>query len=327
MKAILLTAGLALYAASGLFVVKGNERALVTRMGRADQALVGAGLHYDLPWPWARVRRVNLHELRTVSVGLRGGESLREADFLRGLAADRQGEFLTGDKNVLHLQIDVQYSIVDPYLWLFGDARPERGVRLLTEALATDVIARSGVDFVHPLGLDELTRLLTRLMQHAVEQQPWGVVVDDVSIGGVFPPVEVKAAFLDVSNARAEKDRLIHEEHTRGEQRLSNAQAAARQRVQQAETERNTQVEGARGAADRFARVIAQFHHEAQTGAVDYRAVKQRAMSRMYAETLETVLPRLAGKVFLDSDQPVDLTIAPDKSSPEPASAAPSPEK
>ena len=58
---------LTVYLASGFYVVRGNEQAVVRRFGRADRALVASGLHFDLPWPFARIERVNRHELRTLS--------------------------------------------------------------------------------------------------------------------------------------------------------------------------------------------------------------------------------------------------------------------
>ena len=66
---------LALYLASGFYVVRGNEQALVRRFGKADQALVTGGLHFDLPWPLARIERVNVHELRTLSIGVAAAEA------------------------------------------------------------------------------------------------------------------------------------------------------------------------------------------------------------------------------------------------------------
>jgi modulator of FtsH protease HflK len=133
-----------------------------------------------------------------------------------------------------------------------------------------------------------------------------------VTIAGVFPPVEVKAAFLDVSNARAEKERMINAELSRGEQLLASARAAASQQIVRAETAKNTRIEAARGAADRFLAVIGQFRREAETGGTSVATVRRHAMQRLFAATLEQILPKLAGKVFIDSEKPVDLTIFPE---------------
>src|SRR5262249_50824291 len=160
----------------------------------------------------------------------------------------------------------------------FGSKSPETGLKLLAESLITETVANSSVDYVHPLGLSELQVLLTRSLREAAREQDWGVAVDNVAIAGVLPPVEVKAAFLDVSNARAERDRGINEEEARAEKLLAGSGAAARQIRDRAEAERLTRVETARGSADRFLRVIAQFQPEAKSGAQDPQGVRRATM-------------------------------------------------
>jgi modulator of FtsH protease HflK len=303
---------LAAYLATGFYVIRGNEQGLVVRFGKARRPLVASGLHYDLPWPLSRIERINLNQARTLTVGIVGGDGTDIGGFLREVNVDRQGEFVTGDKNILNVQINVQYRVSDPFQFLFLAESAESRLKLAVESLATDLIGRSGVDYVHPLGLNELRDLLTQQTRELAESQTLGVAVDDVTIAGVFPPVEVKAAFLDVSNARAEKERMINAELSRGEQLLASARAAASQQIVRAETAKNTRIEAARGAADRFLAVIGQFRREAETGGTSVATVRRHAMQRLFAATLEQILPKLAGKVFIDSEKPVDLTIFPE---------------
>lgn len=302
----------ALYLASGLFIVRGNEHALVKRFGRADRALVAGGLHLDLPWPFVRIERVNVHELRTITIGIAAGEAFPGAGFLQDLNLDRQGEFLTGDKNVLNVQVAVHYMISDPHRYFFECQSPDVRLRLLAESMVTEKIAQSSVDYVHPLGLNELQVLLTQAVRQAIEKEPWGIAVDNVTIAGVLPPVEVKAAFLDVSNARAERDRVISQEESRREKMLEASRAAVQQIRDRAEAERQAKVESARGSADRFLRVVAQFQIEAETGGQTAGQVRRATMRRLLAGALDELLPRLAGKVLLDATKPVDLTIFPE---------------
>ncbi len=304
---------LALYLASGLYVVRGNEHVLVKRFGRADRGLVAGGLHVDLPWPFVRIERVNVHELRTIMIGIAAGEVFAGAGFLQDLNLDRQGEFLTGDKNILNLQINVQYLIADPHRYFFECQSPDVRLRLLAESLVTEKIAQSSVDYVHPLGLNELQVLLTQAVRRAIDDEPWGIAVDNVTIAGVLPPVEVKAAFLDVSNARAERDRVISQEESRREKLLDASRAVVRQIRDRAEAARQTQVESARGSADRFLRVVAQFQTEAETGGQTSAQVRRATMRRLLAGALDELLPKLAGKVLLDPTKPVDLTIFPSR--------------
>lgn len=308
---------LAVYLASGFYVIKGNEKGVVRRFGRVlthpggTVALRGSGLHYDLPRPFAAVDRVNLNEVRTLTIGTAELEDATGTGFLRSPASTRQSQFLTGDKNILNLQMTVQYRIsqTNPERFLFATESPERRLRCLAESAAADLISRSGVDFVHPLGLDELREMLTSQTRELAEQYRLGLTVEEVVINAVYPPVQVKAAFLDVSNARADKDQYINEAHAYAEQRLAAARAQERQVLDQAEIYRQQVVETARGQADSFTKIVAQFQREEQDGIHSYAQARQMAMRRLYIETMESVLRKVAGKVLLDSGKPVDLTI------------------
>jgi membrane protease subunit HflK len=302
---------LAIYLAGGFYIVRGNETALVRRCGKADRALVAGGLHVDLPWPFVRIQRVNVHELRTITIGIAASEAFSGAGFLQDMNLDRQGEFLTGDKNILNVQVNVQFWISDPHQYFFGCQDPETALRLLSESLVTERIGQSSVDYVHPLGLNDLQMLLTQAAREAVKDEPWGIAIDTVTIAGVLPPVEVKAAFLDVSNARAERDRLISQEKSRAEQRLAAANAVVRQTLDRAATERLARVESSRGAADRFLRVVGQFQNEAELAGQSANDVRRATMRRLLANALDELLPKMASKVLLDPAKPVDLTIFP----------------
>ncbi len=317
MKRILAWGGtlLAVYLVTGLYIVRGNEKALVRRFGKAELVLVTGGLHYDLPWPFVQIERVNVDELRTITIGVAAGEAFEGAGFLQDMNLDRQGEFLTGDKNVLNAQVNVQYAITDPHRYFFDCRSPETGLRLLAESLVAEKIAQCSVDYVYPLGLNELRMLLTQSIRQAVHDKSWGIAVDNVTITSL-PPVEVKAAFLDVSNARAEKDRLISQEESRREKLLEATRAVVQQTHDRAESERLARVESARGSADRFLRVVAQFHSEAESAGQTEVAVRRATMRRLLAGALDELLPKLAGKVLLDPTKPVDLTIFPPRDEP-----------
>lgn len=209
-----------LYLATGLYVVGGNEQALVVRFGKAQPELMTSGLHVDLPWPWTRVHRLRPQEMRTLVVGstMSESESGDLRPFLKVIESQRLGDFFTGDKNVLHVQVHVQYRVVDAPRFLFDSESPEEGLRRLTEAALTETAAQCGVDFLHPLGAHErVIREILLERARPVAEDLWGLRIEDVTVTSVLPPLEVKSAFLDVSNARAERERIIHAEQTKAE--------------------------------------------------------------------------------------------------------------
>ena len=306
---LLLSLLLAGYLLSGVYVVRGNEQAVVRWFGRARPQLVGSGLHIGWPWPMGRVDRINLNETRTVTVGAGNADEVDDSDFLKAPAASRQSEYLTGDKNILNLQVSVQFRIDDPRQFLLHHESPEQHLRFLTQSLVADVVARSGVDYVHPLGLNALRQLLTSEARRVAGIQGLGVVVEDVTLADVRPPTPVKQAFLEVSNARAEKERMMSEAQTLSERLLAQANAQASQLRDQAESARAQGLSAATAEASRFDAIVDQFDNTAKGDTLARAQVREMTMQRMYWTTLEELLPKLARQIYVDGQKPIDLTI------------------
>jgi membrane protease subunit HflK len=304
------------YLATGFFIVSGNEKAVVRRCGRlvtteaGTARLIAGGLHYDLPWPFATVRRIRLNEVRTLSIGMAGGNDAEVNAFLQPAGAARLSQFLTGDKNILDVQIIVQYRIAESSTaeFLFGSESVEDRLQLLVESIASDLISRSGVDFVHPLGLGELREMLTAKTRQSVAERKLGVEIDEVSIAAVNPPIRVKSYFLDVANARADRQKYVNAALAYQLQRQQSARGESRRVRDEAEIFRQDVVESARGRAASFNRLLDQLESQ-ETDGIPYYQARQMALRREYVDVMQDVLRRVASKVFLDSGQQVDLTI------------------
>lgn len=297
------------YVASGLYLVRGNELALVRWCGKAQPKMVAAGLHFGWPWPFARVERINLNQMRTFGFGVSGGDEVEDTDFLRPVAASREGEYLTGDKNILHLLVSVQYRVVDPHAFLLRQEAPQRHLKYLTQTRIAQAVGASGVDYVHPLGLNELRQIVTIAVRDSVERLQLGILVEDVAISEVRPPLQVKHAFLDVANARSEKERLISEAQSAAEHALLQAQSAGQQHLDQATTQSFREHSVARNEAQRFLALLQQIEESAQAGGQTMLAAKRATQQRMYLTVLEELLPRLRDQIVIGEGQPIDLLL------------------
>ena len=300
-----------LYLATGAFVVPANEKAVVRRFGRVALPLRSSGLHYDLPWPLSRVDRVNLNEVRTLTLG----DIEVDANFLQSTATARPITFLTGDKNLLLLRITTQYRVSEEFLqeWMYGSRAPAEHLQLLIETTAADLVSRSGVDFVHTQGLAELNNRLLRDVRQQVKRLKLGCEIEQVTVDRAEPPARVKAEFLDVSNARADKARSIHEARSFAEQKLAESQADARKLKDDAERERRARVSTAQGSADRFAKLVQQIRLDAAQSGRTYLASRLFVTQRMTMETLRDVLGKLKVKIVLDGEHPFDMSFPNDR--------------
>ncbi len=306
----------AVWLLTAVSIVGSNERAVVRRCGRAvrqdDGSLVlyGNGLHFDWPWPISQVDRVNLNEVRTLEIPA-GDSRANDESLLLGDGAPRELVFLTGDKNLLNVRLAVQYRIAEAGVeeFFFGSDSIENRLAASTEAVAAERFAESGVDFVQVSGISELRRMLADRLQRRADAQRLGLVIDDVSLEEISPPVQVKADFLDVANARAEREQLIQMALSSADQRRRSAEADAREIRDAAESEARETLQAANGSAARFLQIIQEFHDPHSPDANARSAARRLALERYYYQTVAEVLERVKGKVFLDTGEPVDLTI------------------
>lgn len=300
------------YLATGLYVIRGDEQALIRRFGKAHPNVAAPGIAWDLPWPFVKIDRVKINELRSITIGQGQGEEELGNDFLRPFTNSRVSEFLTGDKNVIHLQILIQYRVGEIHDFLLNHEDPERQLKLEVESLANELFSRSGVDYVHPLGLQELRSELFRQSRLMAENRKFGVILEDVTIQDVRPPGVVRKAFLEVSNARNESERVISTAQTGAERVVTQAKAQSSQILNEARGAKQEIVSLAKGQADRFGAILNQIDVDVRTGSGARSELRQQAMLRLYVEMMGEVLPRVRRFVMVGSHRPVEFTISPD---------------
>ncbi len=304
---------------TGVFVVRGNEVAVLRICGRVARTADGlpdvkpSGLYLTWPMPFVTVDRVNLSEVRTLTVGNLDSDTLANEDFLRAVDLSRQSQFLSGDKNVLHVTLKVQYRVSRAAVdrWLFESAAPEQRLQVLCGAVLADVVLRCGVDFVHTLGHNEIRQeTLTRLREQCARDRI-GVEIEDVTIASVAPPLRVKPEFLDVMNARADRETYINRARAYDEQRQADSSALAKKAIDEAESFRKQAVEQARAEAESFERLVTQLHRDAESSGRSYAAIRELAVNRLYVESVASVLSKVGTKHVLSSSDAVDLTLQP----------------
>ncbi len=306
------------WACSGIFVVGADEAAVVRVFGKAERTDAGvvvlrnSGLYFHLPWPMTQIDRVRINEVRTVSVGnLELGDLSSDEPFLQAIGSSQDAPLLSGDKNVLNVQLNVSYRVASDRVgdWLFGSTIVEQRLELLASSVLADVVLRSGVDFVHTLGHNEIRRAVLSRLTELVEENALGVELEDVTIASVAPPIRVKADFVDVMNARADRETYVNRARDYESQRESAGRAEAAKLKNEAKTYAQRKVDLAHAEAESFNRLIDQFMVAAENGSSSYSEVRQMALQREFVDTLEEVLQKVDAKVLLDSGEQVDITL------------------
>jgi membrane protease subunit HflK len=282
-----------IYAATGIYTVGTDQRALVRRFGRVVTEQSEPGLHIGLPWGLDRVDLVKPSETKTVTVGAAGS-----ADRTLGAApAETLAQFLTGDQNLVNVQATVQYTTDDPTRYLFSAVDPDRIVARAAEAAVTESLADQPIDTVITSGKDVLAIVIQNKLDERLRGYELGVEVRSVSLNVSSPP-QVADAFTKAASARSELVRLKREAELYFNEKLAQARSESQEATDKARAAHDRSIDLARSDADRFQRLL-----------YEYRKAPAVTGTRMYLETMTEIIPKFRSKVLIDSGKGVDITI------------------
>jgi len=300
----------AAYALSGFYVVSLGEVAVVQHFGRLVGDAAGPGLHYRLPYPFGRHCIVKPEEIRRVEVGFRTvAEVAGELPAYewnvqhRGGRTQRQDEeavVLTGDENLVDVNLIVQYRLADPVAAVFSMAETPSGgtdntdkwdvlVRGVAEAELRAAVSQRTLQAVLGDRRDGIEDTIRHRIDDALQRYRTGIFVHRVCLADVHPPVEVVSSFREVAGAHEGKLADVNEATAYRLQLEALAEGQIEKRVLDAEAWEEDRVERTRGTVGR---VIAVGKARA--------AAPEVARLRLYFDTLEETL---AGrrKIIVDS--------------------------
>ncbi len=243
------------------------ERGVVMRFGRYVDTLQ-PGPNFQLPRPIDEVIKINVQQIRPFTVN---------------------ATMLTGDENIVDVEMAVQYRIKDVKNYLFKIADPDTTVQRVTESAIRDIIGQSTLDFVITEGRAEIGTGAIELIQQILDNYESGIDVTSVNMQPAKPPEEVKASFDDAIKAREDEQRRINEAEAYRNEIDEKAQGEAARILLQAEAYKEQVVAEAQGEARRFEQLL-----------IEYEKAPAVTRKRLYLDTIEEVLADNP-KVMLDN--------------------------
>lgn len=251
----LLLLALAAYLLTGLAQVRPEERAVVRRFG-AVVARPGPGLWVGLPWGFDQVDRVPVRTVRQIKAGFL-------PELLSDVPGTPPGQLLTGDQNLVNVQLVLDYAIgeTDADLDDFVMHRDQVDAALVREAdaAASEWVAGRGVDEVLLAGSAALPAWVMGRLHPRLAALRLGIRVQRVSVAVLAPPDEVRAAFEQVTQAQTGIRTKEHQARQEAEQRTRQAEALRYKFEQEAEVFREGQVRQARADATDFLAQLAAY--------------------------------------------------------------------
>ena len=281
---ILVGAGVALvlWLSSGIYRVLPDEQGVVLRFG-AYVSTTGPGLHYHLPVPIESVLLPKVTKVKRTDVGM-----VLDPDSGDSGEVPEESLMLTGDENIVDINLSVFWVVTDAKAYLFNIRDPDASVKSATESAVREIIGRTPIAAVLAEGRAKIETDTRTLLQKILTSYGAGVTITQVQLQKADPPQSVIDAFRDVQRARTDGERMRNDAQAYANDVVPRARGDAQIMVQQAEAFRQQSIAQAEGDSQRFLQV--------------YNAWKQAkdvTSERLYLETMEQVLKN-ASTIVLD---------------------------
>lgn len=199
------------------------------------------------------------------------------------------GFMLTADENVVRVEMEVQYKVVEPYNYRFSVTNPDESLRQAMDSAIRYVVGHSKMDDVLTSGREVARQQVRDELNGIINPYNMGIEIVDLNFKDARPPEEVKAAFDDAISAQEDEQRFIREAEAYAREIEPRARGQVNRMSEEAEAYKQRVVLEARGEIARFEELLPQ-----------YEAAPVVTRQRLYIETLEAVYSNTS-KIMVDS--------------------------
>src|SRR5271165_617674 len=137
----------ALWLASGFYRVQPDEAGIVMRFGAYDRTTF-PGLNYHLPWPIETVERPAVTVINKIEIGFRSNDRYGQSSSPERNVLE-ESQMLTGDENIVDIEVVVFWKISDPVAFLFNvrepPDQPSAVIKAVAESSLREVVGRTPI--------------------------------------------------------------------------------------------------------------------------------------------------------------------------------------
>ncbi|ARC54795.1 hypothetical protein AOQ88_00830 [Candidatus Riesia sp. GBBU] len=259
---------LVIWITSGFYTIKESDRGIVFRFGKYIRT-VEPGLNW----------KMNLIE-KVVFVNV---ETIREQS--------TKGIMLTSDENVIQVEMNVQYRVLDPSKYLFNVVDPDNSLRQAIDSSVRGVIGLSKMEKILTTNRSKIRDETKKELESIIDFYNMGISILDVNFQTARPPEAVKDSFDDVIAAREEEQKTIREAQAYQNEVLPLAKGNAKKIVEEAIAYKSSVVLKAKGEVENFSKMLD-----------EYRITPSITKERLYIETMEKIFQN-KGKVFVSENK------------------------
>ena len=253
------------YGFSGLYTIKEAEQGIVLRFGQYS-GTVDPGLG----WKWTFVERI-------IPVDMQSTRAMPSSGFM-----------LTQDENVVRVEMQIQYRIVDARQYVFSVTNAEDSLNQSLDSALRYVVGHAKMDSILTSGREEIRQNVWKELEAIIAPYNLGILIVDVNFKDARPPNEVKDAFDDAIAAQEDEVRFLREAeaYARGIEPI--ARGKVKRMEQEALAYKSQIVLDAEGEVAKFNKILP-----------EYQKAPEVTRQRLYIATMEDVY-RNTSKVMVD---------------------------
>jgi membrane protease subunit HflK len=309
---------------SGLMIVNPAEQGVILRFGQYSDTL-NPGLH----WMARFIDTKYLVDVQKInSFSLQGNfltKSSEQGDLPNQLIPVKTNSNNTNStdtsdksKNLVDVEMTVQYRISDPRDYLFNVVDPDNTINEVAAGALSEVVGRMKLDDVLTTGREMLSSAVLERTKQVLGAYHAGLEVTAVTLRRVTAPEQVQAAFNDVNRADQDKATYIQQAQAYASKVVPLAQGVAARTLADA------------NAYEQQAVLIAQSEIAKYQALLSvYKTFPDLTRERMYLEAMQTMLQN-SSKILIDTNAgnnmlylPLDKMLEAQREKDEPAPSQP----
>ena len=253
------------YAFSGFYTIKEAEQGIVLRFGEYS-GTVEPGIN----WKWTFIDRI-------IPVDIQSTRDMPSSGFM-----------LTKDENVVRVEMQIQYRVVDPRNYIFSVTNADDSLNQSLDSALRYVVGHADMDDILTRGREDIRQSVWQELEKIIAPYNLGLIIVDVNFKDARPPNEVKDAFDDAISAQEDEVRFLREAEAYARCIEPRARGRFKRMEQEAIAYKAQIVLDAQGEVARFEKILP-----------EYQAAPKVTRERLYIATMEKVYGNTS-KVMID---------------------------
>lgn len=278
-----------IWALSGLFIVNPAEQAVVLRFGQYTDELQ-PGLH----WMARFIDSKYLVDVQKIYSFSLSGDFLTKSSDQNDLPNQyiQLSKNITNDqsKNLVNVELNVQYRISNPRAYLFNVVNPDETVQQVAAGALSDVIGKMKLDEVLTTGRELLSSGVLNRTREVLNSYNAGIEVVAVTLRKVQAPDQVRTAFSDVNRADQDKATYIQQAQAYASKIVPLAQGVAARILADANAYQQQVVLTAQANVAKYQALLKAYTNSPEV-----------TRERLYLEAIQNILHKTT-KVIVDSN-------------------------